>query len=72
MPKKPNPKASVVLFNVLYEDGTQNSNSRVPGDLLSMLDADEQIRAYIESQDRKIAEVSGRPRGQIKSIERVR
>jgi hypothetical protein len=72
MPKKPNPKASVVMFNVLYEDGTQNSNRRVPGDLLSALDADEQIRAYLESQDRKIAEVSGRPRGEIKSFERAR
>jgi hypothetical protein len=72
MPKKPNPKASVVLFNVLYEDGSQNSNRRVPGDLLAMLDADEQIRSYLESQDRKIAEVSGRPRGQIKSFERAR
>jgi hypothetical protein len=72
MAKKPNPKASAVLFNVHYEDGSQNSNRRVPGDLVSAFDADEQIRAFIEDQDRKIAEMSGRARGPIKTIKRVR
>ncbi len=72
MAKKPNPKPEMALFNVLYEDGTQTSNRRVPGHLLSQLDADDQIQAFIESQDREIAERSGRPRGPIKSIEKVR
>ena len=72
MPKKPNPKPEMVLFNVLYEDGTQLSNRRVPGNLLGLLDAQEQIQAFIETQDREIAERSGRPRGPIKSIERVK
>lgn len=69
--KKPNPKAEFVLFNVLYEDGSQTSNRKVPGDILGGLDGDEPARAAIEAQDQEIAERSGRPRGPIKSIERV-
>lgn len=72
MPKKPNPKPESVLFNVHYQDGTQTSNRRVPGHLLSLLDADEQIQAFIEQQDREIGERSGRPRGPIRTIEKVR
>lgn len=69
--KKPNPKAEFVLFNVTYEDGTQTSNRRVPGDILGGLDGDEPARAAIEAQDREISERSGRPRSPIKAIERV-
>lgn len=69
--RKPNPKAAFVLFNVLYEDGSQTSNRRVPSDILGGLDGDEPARAVIEEQDREIAERSGRARGPIKSIARV-
>ena len=69
--KKPNPKAEFVLFNVVYEDGSQTSNRRVPGDNLGGLDGDEPARAAIEAQDREIAERSGRSRGPIKSIARA-
>jgi hypothetical protein len=69
--KKPNPKAEFVLFNVVYEDGSQTSNRRVPGDILGGLDGDEPARAAIEAQDREIAERSGRSRGPIKSIARA-
>ncbi len=72
MAKKPNPKAESVLFNVTYEDGSQTSNRRVPGHLIGQLDADELIQAFIETQDREIAERSGRPRGPIASIDKVR
>lgn len=72
MAKKPNPKQETVLFNVTYEDGSQTSNRRVPGNLLSDLDADALIQDFIEKQDREIAERSGRPRGAIASIEKVR
>ena len=44
----------------------------MPGNLLGLLDSEEQIQAFIESQDRDIAERSGRPRGPIASIEKVR
>jgi hypothetical protein len=61
-----------VLFNVLYEDGTQSSNRKVPATELGGLDGDTTARALIEAQDRDIAEKSGRPRGRIKSISRAR
>ena len=69
--KKPNPKAAFVLFNVLYEDGSQTSNRKVPSDILGGLEGDEPARSVIEEQDREIAERSGRSRGPIKSIARA-
>ena len=59
-----------VLFDVLYEDGTQTSNRKVPAGDLGGLDGDAPARTFIEMQDRKIGEVSGMPRGRIKSIAR--
>lgn len=69
--KKPTPRAESVLFNVTYEDGSQTSNRKVPGTILGGLEGDEPARAFIEAQDREIAERSGRPRGPIKMIKRV-
>ncbi|AHB48384.1 hypothetical protein W911_08245 [Hyphomicrobium nitrativorans NL23] len=69
--KKPNPKAAFVLFNVLYEDGSQSSNRKVPSEILGGLDGDDPARTIIEEQDREIAERSGRSRGPIKSIARA-
>ena len=69
--KKPNPKAAFVLFNVMYEDGSQTSNRKVPSEILGGLEGDEPAREIIEAQDREIAERSGRTRGPIKSIERA-
>ena len=61
-----------VLFDVIYEDGSQTSNRKVPIDKFGPFDDEEDIaRAFIEAQDRDIADKSGRPRGPIKSIERV-
>ncbi|WP_315777706.1 MULTISPECIES: hypothetical protein [unclassified Bradyrhizobium] len=73
MAKKPgsNPKGEFAFFNVTYEDGSQRSNRRVPADLLGGLDGDEPARGFIMEQDRDIAEKSGRPPLQIKSLERV-
>jgi hypothetical protein len=59
-----------VLFDVLYEDGTQTSNRKVPAADLGGLEGDAPARTFIEMQDRKIGEVSGMPRGRIKSIVR--
>jgi len=64
-------KAEFVLFNVTYEDGTQSSNRRIPSVDLSGLEGDAPARFIIESQDREIAERSGRPRGTIKSVKRA-
>lgn len=63
-------ESGFVLFDVLYEDGTRTSNRKVPSGELGGLDGDEPARAIIEAQDRKIAELSGRPRGPIKSLVR--
>jgi hypothetical protein len=60
-----------VLFDVLYEDGTQTSNRKVPGSELDGIEGDEVAKPYIEQQDRKIAEMSGKPRGPIKSVTRA-
>lgn len=69
--KKQTVDTGFVLFNVLYEDGTQTSNRRVPAEILGGLDGDEPAREVIEAQDRDIAEKSGRPRGPIKKLIRA-
>ena len=61
-----------ILFDVLYGDGTRTSNRKVPGSELGEVDGDLHAKAYIEAQDRQIAEISGRPRAPIKSLTRVR
>jgi len=73
MPKKPgtNPKGEFAFFNVVYEDDSQRSNRRVPAEILGGLDGDEPARAFILEQDREIAEKSGRPQLDIKSLSRV-
>jgi hypothetical protein len=69
--KQPNTSAEFVLVNVLYEDGSQRSNRKIPSSELSGFDDDADIQRIIEEQDRKIAELSGQPRGAIKEITRV-
>ena len=73
MAKKPgtNPKGEFVFFDVVYEDGSQRSNRRVPAELLGGLEKDEPARGFIIEQDREIAEKSGRAPLAIKSIARV-
>ena len=73
MAKKPgtNPKGEFAFFDVVYEDGSQRSNRRVPADLLGGLDKDEPARGFIMEQDREIAEKSGRPPLEIKSLTRI-
>ena len=70
-PKKKSNDNGFVLFNVVYEDGTQTSNRKVPSAELGGLDGDEPARGIIEAQDRKIAEMSGIPRPPIKKISRA-
>jgi hypothetical protein len=71
MASKPTKRTEFVLFDVIYEDGSQRSNRRVPGDILGGLDGDEPARTIIEQQDREIAEKSGQIPLQIKSIQRA-
>jgi len=70
MAKKPATRSEFVLFNVVYEDGSQRSNRRVPAGILSGLDGDEPARAVIEEQDREIAAKSGLPPLRIKTLSR--
>jgi hypothetical protein len=71
--KKPgsNLKGEFVMFDVVYEDGSQRSNRRVPAELLDGLEKDAPARGFIIEQDREIAEKSGRSPLQIKSIART-
>ena len=69
MAKKPGDRAEFVFFNVIYEDGSQRSNRRVPAHAL--VDGDSQARAIIEEQDRAGAEESGIPPLAIKTIGRA-
>jgi hypothetical protein len=69
--KKMATDSSFVLFDVIYEDGRQTSNRKVPASELGGLDGDTPARAIIEAQDRKIQEMSGQSRGRIKSMKRA-
>jgi hypothetical protein len=63
------PKGEFVFFDVVYEDGSQRSNRRVPAELLGGLeDDDAEALGYLIEQDREIAEKSGRAPLKIKSI----
>ncbi|MFV0295193.1 MAG: hypothetical protein ACK5JT_03635 [Hyphomicrobiaceae bacterium] len=69
---KPKTKSENVLFDIFYVDGTQSSNRRVPAELIGGLEGDAPAEAYIRELEREIAERSGKPRPEIKSIERVK
>jgi hypothetical protein len=70
MAKKPTARSEFVMFDVVYEDGSQRSNRKVPAELLGGLDGDAPARGEIEAQDRAIAEKSRMPPLAIKSIKR--
>jgi hypothetical protein len=70
MAKKPSPRAEFVLFDVFYEDGTQRSNRKVPSELLGGLDGDKPALGFIIEQDREIADKSGMPPREIKTVRR--
>jgi hypothetical protein len=70
MARKPTARTEFVMFNVVYEDGSQRSNRKVDASLLGGLDGDEPARAEIEAQDRAISEKSGMPPLAIKSLTR--
>jgi hypothetical protein len=71
MARKPTRRTEFVLFDVIYEDGTQRSNRRVPAEDLGGIDGDAPARHIIEQQDREIAEKSGQIPLQIKSLRRA-
>jgi hypothetical protein len=70
MARKPASRVEFTLFDVVYEDGSQRSNRKVPSDVLGGLDGDAPAHAIIEEQDRLIAEKSGNPAMAVKSMRR--
>jgi len=68
--KKQPVENAFALFDVIYQDGARTSNRKVPTSDIDQFDRENSIRAFIEAQDRKIAEMSGNPRGPIKSMTR--
>ncbi len=71
MPRKPGLNSEFVMFDVVYEDGTQRSNRTVPRTLTGGIDGDKPAHEFLIEQDRDIAEKSGRPPLEIKSIARA-
>jgi len=70
MARKPGTRVEFVLFDVVYEDGSQRSNRKVPSEVLGGMDGDAPARAIIDEQDRAIAEKSGLPALAIKTMRR--
>ena len=70
MARKPATRVEFTLFDVIYEDGSQRSNRRVPSEILGGLDGDAPARTVIEEQDRLIAEKSGTVALAVKSLHR--
>jgi hypothetical protein len=71
MPRKPGKNSEFVMFDVIYEDGTQRSNRKVPRELTGGLDGDKPAHGFLIEQDREIAEKSGNPPAKIASISRA-
>jgi hypothetical protein len=59
-----------IMFDVLYADGTKSSRRKINAPGMDRDEADAYALTEIMTQDRKIAEVSGKPRGAIKELVR--
>lgn len=73
--RKPKAGPSHLMFDVVYEDGTQSSNRKISSALLDGSFGDDPkdlAMAAIVEQDNLIAEKSGISRGKIKSLVRQR
>lgn len=68
--RRPTAEAEFVLFDVVYEDGTRSSRRKVPASAVNGYEGDAPAKTMIMTQDRKIAELSGKPRAPIKVIAR--
>jgi hypothetical protein len=70
MAKKKNPKIedNILMYDVVYEDGSKSSRRKVNAAGLMREEIEAFALTEIMSQDRKIAEMSGKSRGQVKSI----
>ncbi len=57
-----------VMYDVIYEDGTRSSRRKVNAAGLMRDEIESFALTEIMNQDRKISEMSGKSRGQVKSI----
>jgi hypothetical protein len=60
------------LYDVTYVDGSRSSNRKVPNAALEGPEGAAAAQAVIAAQDRELALASGRDRGEISSVARVR
>jgi hypothetical protein len=68
--KRPRIEDNFVYFDVLYEDGSKSSRRKVNAAGLARDEEEAFALTEIMNQDRRIAEVSGKHRGPVKSMER--
>jgi hypothetical protein len=68
--KKEKIDTSTVLFDVFYEDGSRASNRKVPAMELAGPGGDDAALTVVMDQDRRIAELSGKPPRPIKRVVR--
>ena len=68
--KKDKVEDNFVMFDVVYEDGTRSSRRKINAAGLQKDEIEDFARTEIMTQDRKIAEMSGKPRGNIKELAR--
>jgi hypothetical protein len=73
MVKKREAVADYVLFDAMYEDGSQRSNRKVLNAALEFHnDTLKAAKADLERQDREIAEKSGKAPIEIRTVKRSR
>lgn len=59
---------SFVFFDVIYEDGTKSSRRKINATGVDNSDLEAFAMTEIMNQDRRIAEMSGKSRGQVKTL----
>ncbi len=57
-----------VFFDVIYEDGTKSSRRKINAAGVDSSDVETFAMTEIMNQDRRIAEMSGKSRGQVKTL----
>ncbi|HWT98346.1 MAG TPA: hypothetical protein VN229_12055 [Terriglobales bacterium] len=69
MAKKPKaPVATLVSFDVIYEDGSRLSNRKLKSTDIDEYNEIDSAKALLAAQDREIGTLSGRPRAAIKTV----
>jgi hypothetical protein len=59
---------SFVFFDVTYDDGTKSSRRKINATGVDASDLESFAMTEIMNQDRRIAEMSGKSRGQVKAL----